>query len=156
MGQPVQYQTPAELCQALDDRGCYAATAVIAGGIWLCRDHGVDPHCLPLTNQPDIVTSLLQSDNLAVAFPQSLQRIDRAHEKTARLATALCSDGDVLTIYDSDGLFAHYLQRILLREQGMPSVTVIITNDAWPLDPTTTVAVACQAVTGSVSSSAQV
>ncbi len=141
MGQPVQYQTPAELCQALDDRGCYAATAVIAGGIWLCRDHGVDPHCLPLTNQPDIVTSLLQSDNLAVAFPQSLQRIDRAHEKTARLATALCSDGDVLTIYDSDGLFAHYLQRILLREQGMPSVTVIITNDAWPLDPTTTVAV---------------
>jgi hypothetical protein len=38
-------------------------------------------------------------------------------------------------------LFAHYLQRILIREQGMPSVTVIITNDAWPLDPTTTVAV---------------
>jgi hypothetical protein len=66
-----------------------------------------DPHRLPLTNQPELVTSLLQSANLATAFPQSLQRFDRAHEKTARLATALCSDGDVLTIDDGDGLFAH-------------------------------------------------
>ncbi len=149
MGQPVQYQTPAELCQALDVSACYAASAVIAGGIWLCRDHGVDPHCLPLTNQPTIISSLIQSDNLAVSLPQCLQRLDRAHEKTARLATALCSDDDVLTIYDRDGLFAHYLQRMLLRERDMPQVSLIITNDAWPLDPTTTVVLLSGAVDAS-------
>jgi hypothetical protein len=149
MGQPVQYQTPAELCQALDDRACYAASAVIAGGIWLCRDHGVAPDCLPLTNQPALVRDLGQSDNLAVALPQCLQRLDRAHEKTARLATAMCSDDDVLTIYDSDGLFARYLQRMLRRERDMPQLSLIITNDAWPLDPTTTVALLSGAVDAS-------
>jgi hypothetical protein len=46
-------------------------------------------------------------------------------------------------------LFAHYLQRILLRERDMPQLSLIITNDAWPLDPTTTVALLSGAVDAS-------
>lgn len=142
----VQYQTPAELCQALDNHACYARTAVIAYGIWLCRDHGVDPQCLPLATQPSLVSALLQSDNLAEALPQALQRIDRAHEKTARLATALCSDDDMLTIFDNDGLFATYMQRMLTREQAMPHLTSISANLVCPLDPATTVVLICGTV----------
>jgi hypothetical protein len=41
------------------------------------------------------------------------------------------------------------LQRILLRERDMPSVTINITNDSGPPDPTTTVAVICGAVDAS-------
>lgn len=125
-GQAMQFQTPAELQHALVNARCYAVNAVIAAGIALCHAHGVAPDAL-LTHDvlPVIYALSTQPDR---AFPAALtpclQRIDRANERTARLAIQLCTHDDHVVIVDDDGLFAQTMHRIISREPDMPSVHI--------------------------------
>jgi len=125
-GQAVQFQTPAELHQAVASARCYAVNAVIAAGIALCHAHGVTPDSILAYDASPLLHDL--STQPASAFPAALntglQRMDRANERTARLAIQLCANDDQVVIADDDGLFAQTMQRIISREPDMPSVTI--------------------------------
>jgi hypothetical protein len=127
-GHAVRFETPGELFHALHHQHVYARQAVIATGIWLCLDHGVDVQLLPLAEVPLFVVELhermLMPPQRMPLLQQALQRIDRGNEKCARLACALLTDDDHLTIIDQDGLFAATMQRMLERESEHPSVHV--------------------------------
>jgi hypothetical protein len=76
---------------------------------------------------------------------QALQRIDRGNEKCARLACALLTDDDHLTIIDTDGLFGSTIQRMLTRESEHPAVHLHL-NATGTIHPDTTLALVCGAV----------
>lgn len=126
-GAPLQLQTPAELLHAIDTGHCYAPNAVIAAGVALCHAHGVAPDTLPLSTLEPLLLPLSThpADDVAAALVTCMQRLDRAHERAARLAVAVCTTDDILVIVDDDGLFAQTLMRILAREHDMPAVQVI-------------------------------
>ena len=147
-GNPVQLQTPAELYQALKHRHCYAAHAVMAAGIALCHDHGVAIDTTQLPHYTPLLNELLQIPGAAIpaALTQFVQRLDRANERTARLAIQLCTHGDILAIHDDDGLFAHTLMRMLARGSEMFDIQCVhvrqpaaIPSDATIVLVTTTV-----------------
>lgn len=125
-GAPLQLQTPAELLHAIATRRCYATQAIIATGIALCYAHGVAPDMLPLTTLSPLLAPLgqLPAHDFPAALGPYLQRLDRANERAARLAVALCTNDDRLVIADDDGVFAHTMIRILMREKDMPTVHV--------------------------------
>lgn len=145
-GHPVRFETPGELFQALQHHQVYARHAVIAAGIWLCLDHGVDVQLLPLSEVPLFVVELYE--RMTVAAPrmpvlhQALQHLDRGNEKCARLACALLTDDDLLTIVDADGLFAATMHRMLTRESEHPPVQVHLTATD-NIHPDTSVALVC-------------
>lgn len=145
-GQPVRFETPGELFQALQHYTVYARHAVIAAGIWLCLDHGVDVQLLPLTEVPLFVVELHERMPLTPQrmplLHQTLQRLDRGNEKCARLACALLTDDDHLTIIDTDGLFAATMHRMLTRESEHPPVQVHL-SATGAIHPDTTVALVC-------------
>lgn len=145
-GKPMRFETPGELFHALHQHTVYARHAVIAAGIWLCLDHGVDVQLLPLTEVPLFVVELHERMPVTpLRMPllhQAFQRIDRGNEKCARLACALLTDDDHLTIVDTDGLFAATMHRMLTRESEHPPVHIHLSNtDEIPHD--TTLALVC-------------
>jgi hypothetical protein len=148
-GQVVRFETPGELFHALQHHHVYARQAVIAAGIWLCLDHGVDVQLLPLAEVPLFVVELHERMPLTPQrmplLQQALQRLDRGNEKCARLACALLTDDDHLTIIDADGLFAATMHRMLMRESEHPSVHVHLsaTNE---IHPDTTLALVCGSI----------
>lgn len=145
-GQPVRFETPGELFQALQHHHVYARHAVIAAGIWLCLDHGVDVQLLPLSEVPLFVVEL--HERMAVTaqrmplLQQALQRLDRGNEKCARLACALLTDDDQLALVDTDGLFAATMHRMLTRESEHPPVQIHL-SATHEIHPDTTVALVC-------------
>jgi hypothetical protein len=145
-GHAIRFETPGELFNALTHRLVYARQAVIAAGIWLCLDHGVDAHTLPLTEVPLFVSELheqmAQTTQRLPLLMQALQRLDRGHERCARLACALLTDDDHLTIIDDDGLFAATMQRMLMRESGHPPVHLHL-SATHDIHPDTTLALVC-------------
>lgn len=149
-GKPVRFETPGELFHALNQHHVYARHAVITAGIWLCIDHGVDVQLLPLDEVPLFVIELTERMPLTPQrmplLNQTLQRIDRGNEKCARLACALLTDEDHLTIIDTDGLFAATIHRILIRESEHPSVHVHI-NTTGEIPAPTTIALICGSIT---------
>ncbi|MBM4413845.1 MAG: hypothetical protein FJ040_10450 [Chloroflexi bacterium] len=148
-GQAVRFETPGELFNALAHHLVYARQAVIAAGIWLCLDHGVDAHTLPLTEVPlfvgELHAQLPQHSQRLPLLNQVLQRLDRGHERCARLAGALLTDDDYLTIIDNDGLFAATMQRMLMRESGHPPVHLHL-SATHDIHPDTTLALVCGGV----------
>jgi len=145
-GHAVRFETPGELFHALHHQHVYARQAVIAAGIWLCLDHGVDAQLLPLNEVPLFIVELHERMPLATQrmplLQQALQRIDRGNEKCARLACALLTDDDHLTIIDHDGLFAATMQRILTRESEHPSVHIHL-SATGDIHRETTLALVC-------------
>jgi hypothetical protein len=148
-GHAVRFETPGELFHALHHHHVYARQAVIAAGIWLCLDHGVDTQLLPLTEVPLFIVELhermLLTPQRMPLLQQALQRIDRGNEKCARLACALLTDDDHLTIIDTDGLFGSTIQRMLTRESEHPAVHLHL-NATGTIHPDTTLALVCGAV----------
>jgi hypothetical protein len=145
-GHAVRFETPGELFHALHHHHVYARQAVIAAGIWLCLDHGVDIQLLPLNEVPVFVIELHErmrtTPQRMPLLQQALQRLDRGNEKCARLACALLTDDDHLTIIDKDGLFAATIQRMLVRESEHPSVYVHLSTTG-DMHPDTTLALVC-------------
>lgn len=145
-GKSVRFETPGEVFQALHHHHVYARHAVIAASIWLCLDHGVDGALLPLNEVPLFVVELhermLLSPQRMPLLQQTFQRLDRGNEKCARLACALLTDDDHLTIIDADGLFAATMHRMLTRESEHPSVHVHLrATHEIPVD--TSIALVC-------------
>lgn len=149
-GQSIRLETPGELFNALANHDVYARHATIATGIWLCLDHGVDIQALPLTEVPLFVVELHERMLLTAQrmplLQHTLQRIDRGNEKCARLACALLTDDDHLSLVDTDGLFATTMQRMLVRETEHPSVHVH-RSTMRDVHPDTSLALVCGVVT---------
>jgi hypothetical protein len=119
-GEALCFETPAELTQAIADQRVYASHAVAIAGILLALHHGVArTHYDPGVMIPDVLRTTTPS-LLAQTVHQQLQRIDRAHERTARLAQELLTDDDVVTLVDHDGLLATVIHRQLQREASAP------------------------------------
>ena len=140
-GNPMQLQTPAELYQALKHQHCYAVYAVMAAGIALCHDHGVAIDTTQLQHYTPLLNELVQLPGTAIpaALVQFMQRLDRANERTARLAIQLCTHGDVLAIHDNDGLFAHTVLRMLARASEMPDIRCVHVHHTAAIPTDTTI-----------------
>jgi hypothetical protein len=148
-GQAVRLETPGELFQALHHHTVYARHAVIAAGVWLCIDHGVDAQLLPLAEVPLFVVELHERMTTTMQrmplLQQALQRLDRENEKCARLACELLTDDDQLSIIDANGLFAATMQRMLTRESSHPQVRTHLSATS-DMHPDTSVALVCGAI----------
>lgn len=141
-GDTLQFQTPAELHQAVAAHRCYATHAVVAAGIALCHAHGVAPHTLPRIDTSPLLLALCDTPvaDFPAAFHAALQRMDRANERAARLAIQLCTNDDILVIADDDGLFAQLLIRMLTRAPHMPVVTATHIHHQPIIPPHATIA----------------
>jgi hypothetical protein len=137
-GEALCFETPAELMQAIATQRIYAGHAVTMAGVLLALHHGVSPthyaaeHAIPTTLRHTPPALLPQ------AVHQHLQRLDRALERTARLACELLTDDDVVTIIDTDGLLTTVIQRLLQRETDSPHVQLLPHHD-WAPSHTATV-----------------
>lgn len=138
-GEALCFETPAELTQAIADQRVYASQAVAIAGVLLALHHGVArTHYAPGVAIPEILRSTT-TPQLAQTVHQQLQRIDRAHERTARLAQELLTDDDVVTLVDHDGLLATVLQRQLQREASAPRAQLALHHTWSPAQQATVV-----------------
>ncbi len=144
-GTTCTFETPAELIAAIHAQQVYAPYHTALWGMLLAAQHGVDlvayakAVSLPVQPWPDT------NAQLRAWIVRHVQRVDRAHEKSVRLALELVSDDDTITIIDAEGLFAALLQRIMQRESTYPAVPTHSVRTA-PADPASTLVLWCSTI----------